>query len=222
MHGISLSEKAVTGNDCDDCLKGKLPRLTMKSRTLKAREIGETVYSDVCGPMQVRSIGGSRYFVTFTDEYSGFQTVEILREKSDVAKSFVRFQKRFERQNGCLIKSLYSDHGGEYEALSDCLAENGIHNEYAAPYTPQQNGVAERLNRTLMDMARSTLEQAGLPPAFWAEAVYTASYLRNMVPGSRRGKTPIEILTESRASVKHLHYLHNLPTLDHISALGGP
>ena len=204
VHGISLSDKAVTGNDCDDCVKGKLPRLTMKSRTLKAREIGETVYSDVCGLVQVRSIGGSHYFVTFTDEYSGLQTVEILREKSDVAKSFVRFQKRFERQNGCLIKSLYSDHGPECEALSDYLAENGIHNEYSEPHTPQQNGVAERLNRTLMDMARSMLEQAVLPSAFWAEAVTTASYLGIKVPGSRRGRTPIEILTESSPSVKHL------------------
>lgn len=103
------------------------------------------------------------------------------------------------------LKLLYSDNGGEYVALQDNLDQQGIEWEYCAPYTPQQNGVAERLNRTLMETARTILQQSGLPDRFWGEAVSTAASLRN-ITGTRAhdGKTPVEVLSGVRPFVGNL------------------
>lgn len=79
------------------------------------------------------------------------------------------------------MKLSYSDIGGEYLSLQDNLDEQGIEWEYSAPYTPQQNGVAERLNRTLLETARTILQHSGLTDRFWAEAVSTAAELGNVI-----------------------------------------
>lgn len=203
--GMSSQDSASTGNECEHCVKGKMARLGLKSRVRKAKRPGEVVYTDVCGPLAVSSIGGAKYFVTFSDEYSGHRYVRGLRRKSEVHDTFVLYQKWFERQFNCQIKTLYSDHGGEFEALNGYLLENGIQDEYSAAYTPQQNRVAERHNRTLMDMARSMMDQAGLPPSFWAEAVTTAVELRNVTATSTKGfKTPMELLTGLKPNVGRL------------------
>lgn len=100
---------------------------------------------------------------------------------------------------------LYSDNGGEYEALKCYLDETGIVGEYTAAYTPEQNGVSERLNRTLMDMTRSMLDQAGLPPSFWAEAITTAVEIRNLIPIAKNEmKSPLEVLHRKVPGVKNI------------------
>lgn len=86
-----------------------------------------------------------------------------------------KLQKHFEKPFDVVIKKLYTDNGGEYVALSGYLRQNGIVWESTAPYTPQQNGVSEKTNRTLMNMVRAMLNESSVPLEFWAEAVITVS-----------------------------------------------
>ena len=195
--GMNLEEKPFNSTtECEPCLEGKQTRLQLKKKTSVAKKTGEIIYSDVFGPLPVEILGGGKYFVTFTDGYSRYLEVYIIRKKSEVAGKFMQFQKRFERQNETTIKQLYSDNGGEYEAISDYRKGQGIEWEPTAPYTPQRNGISERANRTLLNMVLTMLAQSGLPAVFWAEAVVTAAGTRNLTGISRLAmKTPTEVLT---------------------------
>ena len=141
---------------------------------------GEVIHGDVCGPMSVRSsLGGSRYFVTFIDEYSGYVTVASIAKKSDVQYHFKRYHVWLERRYDCVIKVLHCDGGGEYHALDNYLESQGIEQRRLPPYSPEQNGMAERTNRTLVECARSMLLHSKLRMQFWAEAISFAADIRN-------------------------------------------
>jgi hypothetical protein len=154
------------------------------------------VHSDVCGSKQVPSMGGSHYFVTFTDDHSKWSDVFCMKLKSEVLDCFKKWQKRVECFTGCKIRSLRSDNGGEYLscALKDHLTEHGITRQLTVPYTPQQNGTAERLNRTLLNSTRSMLKHMNCEKIFWAEAVNSACYIKNRVTttGLPNNTTPHE------------------------------
>lgn len=168
----------------------------MKEQADKARRAGEIIQSDVCGPMPVSTISGKRYFVTFINSWSHFKYVSLLARKSKVLQKFNAFKTMFERKFDCTVKNVYSDNGGEYRGMVNYLTMKGIGVYRAAPYTPEQNGVAERTNRTVLDMARSMLRHAGMSAQFWGEAVATATDIRNHI-GIRRSSvlTPLELLT---------------------------
>ena len=205
VKGIDAMDHPSEGKECEHCVKGKMIRSSLRSRTSKASKPGEVIYSDLCGPMPVKSLGGASYFVTFNDECSNFKMTKMLKKKSDTLTAFKEFLPYFERQFECVVKTFYSDHGGEFDAMIDFLNERGIKHECSAPYTPEQNGPAERFNRTLLDMVRSMLTQAQLPPTFWAEAVATATDLRNITASAKNdGMTPMEFLTGLKPDVRHL------------------
>lgn len=205
VNGLEEITPSKGGANCEHCMRGKLTKLSLKSRLHKPTSPGEVIYTDVCGPLPVQSIGGARYFVSFTDGYSGFKAVAVIKKKSDVHESFIKFCVEFERQFDCTVKVLYSDRGGEFQALDKYLEENGIVHECTAAYTPQQNGVAERLNRTLLDMVRSMLSECGLPPNFWAEALSAAVGIRNMTATrNKEWQTPLELLSGRKPDVRHL------------------
>jgi hypothetical protein len=112
-----------------------------------------------------------------------------------------------EKSTGQKVKTLRSDNGGEYTSneFEAYLREEGIKHEVTVPHTPEQNGVAERMNRTIVEVARCMLAESKLPRKFWAEAVSTAVYLRNRSPSSAvKGMTPFECLTGEKPSVEHL------------------
>ena len=134
--------------------------------------------------MQAPSLGGSQYFLTFIDDFTRKTWVYFLKNKSEVFEKFQNFKALVENQSGLHIKVLRTDRGGEYiskEFLRFCR-ENGIHKQFTARYTPQQNGVAERKNRTIMDMARSMLKEKHLPNDYWADVVHCAMYILNRCP----------------------------------------
>jgi len=120
------------------------------------------VHSDVCGPMQTESIGGSKYFVTFIDDYSRCSKVYFMKQKSEVLCKFKEFEKTFSNECRQRVTRLRTDNGGEYTSkeFQECLKAQGIHHETTVPHTPQQNGVAERKNRTLIEAARTMLSHA--------------------------------------------------------------
>lgn len=131
--------------------------------------------------MENTSIGGSKYYIEFQDDYSRMSFVYFLKAKSEVLEKFKEFQRLTENQTGRKIKVLRSDNGGEYMStlFKRYLSDHGIIHQTTNPYTPEQNGRSERLNRTLIEKPRCLLFQADLGKRFWAEAVNTACYLRN-------------------------------------------
>ena len=193
---------------CKGCLQGKQHRKPFKVRTSpRAQNKLELVHSDLCGPMQVPSHGGARYYVEFIDDYSRKSWIFPLREKSQTLKTFVDFRRQVEKETGLPIKVLRSDNGGEYtsHAFRTYLKENGIMHQTSAPKTPQQNGVAERNNRTIVEATRCLLHDAKLDLGFWAEAVATATYIRNRCPKALLdGKSPEMIWTGKVPEVDHL------------------
>ena len=167
----------------------------------------ELVHSDVCGPMSIQARGGYEYFITFVNDYSRFCYVYLMKRKSEAFEKFKEFRAEVENQLGKRIKAIRFDRGGEYLLgnFKDYLTENGIVSQLTAPGTPQQNGVAERRNRTLLDMVRSMMSYSTLPISFWGYALNTAMYLLNLVPSKSVPKTPVELWNGRKPSIRHLH-----------------
>jgi len=131
---------------CEGCVYGKQRRISFPiNKVWRASNCLELVHADVCGPMSVESLGGSRYFLLFTDDYSRMSWVYFLKFKSEVFENFKRFKALVEKQSGCSIVALRSDRGGEFTSneFATFCEKNGIHRELTAPYAPEQNGVAE-------------------------------------------------------------------------------
>jgi hypothetical protein len=132
--------------------------------------------------------------------------IYLIKTKDEVLQQFKSFKIMVEKQSEKQIKILRSDGGGEYtsHAFKEFCAENGVQHEVIAPYTPQHNGIAERRNRTIMNMTRCMLKEKKLPHSFWGEAVSTACYVLNRSPTKKLNKVPEAIWSGHTPSVKHL------------------
>lgn len=193
---------------CEKCQLGKQTRKPHHtSQRVKVNKIGEMIHTDVCGPMNVESPRGSRYFVLFKDDLSGYRTVFFMRHKSEVYEKFRAYKAMVETQTGNRIKRFRSDNGKEYvnKVFESFLKEHGIVHEFSAPYTPQQNGRAEREMRTIVESARSMLFNKNVPIELWAEAVSTAVYLLNRILSSENeGISAFEKWFKRKPEIKHL------------------
>lgn len=209
-NGMDLGKppKDVVPFACEGCIEGKLARQPFPTDGAeRATKVLELVHSDVCGPMKTVSLGGARYFLTFIDDYSRKVWVYVLKCKSEVLPRFKEWKSLVEKQSEHKVKVLRSDNGGEYtgKAFDEFLSKHGIARNTSAPYTPQQNGVAERANRTIVEMARSMLYAQELMREFWAEAVRTAVYTRNRCPSrALQGVTPEEAWSGKRPTISHM------------------
>ena len=193
---------------CEACVKGKQARVPFKKSGIKrSRCVLGLIHSDVCGPMNVPSVGGARYFLTFTDDCTRHSAVYFLRSKSEVPEKFAEYKALVENQTSQKIKVLSSDNGTEYvnEHLSSMLHRYGIKHETTVPYSKQHNGVAERLNRTLVERARTMLIESHSSPDLWAEAIATAVYLKNRSPTKALSDiTPQEAWSGHKPDLRHL------------------
>ncbi|KAF1332536.1 Integrase catalytic core protein, partial [Globisporangium splendens] len=194
---------------CSGCALGKQTRVNFQSTAPeRAKDMLDAVHSDVCGPMQTATFSDKRYFVTFIDDKSRFCVVFLLRSKSEVLDKFVQFVKFAETQTGRRVKVLRSDNGGEYVSnkFAAFCRNRGIVQQFTPPYTPQLNGVAERMNRMLVESARCMIEHAGLSKRYWGEAVTTAAFLRNRCPtrATSHDKSPHEVWTQKKPLLKNL------------------
>lgn len=176
-----MSGDIVSKDPCEFCVMGKHSRLPFKVSGKRSQGILDLVHTDLCGPMEVPSIGGSRYFLIFVDDCSRYTFVYFLREKSEVKDRFQEYKSLVEKQTGRVIKVLRSDNGREYVNgdMQKYLSSQGIVHQTTVRHSPQQNGVAERTNRTLVEKARTMLLDANLPKQYWAEATLTATYVTN-------------------------------------------
>lgn len=192
---------------CETCIKGKFSRLPFPENA-KSKNLLEVIHSDVWGPFNVQSPGGAKYYVTFIDGYSRYCKIYFMKHKSEVLEKFKIYKVEVENEHDKKIKYLQSDNGTEYcnQEFDNYLKKCGIQRRFSAPYTPQQNGLAERKNRTLLDKARCLIIQAKLPLMFWAEAINTANYLQNRCPSRvLDGRTPFELWLGREPSARHLH-----------------
>jgi transposase InsO family protein len=192
---------------CESCILGKHKRTSFPQSSTQAKQHLELVHTDLCGPMQTESIGGSFYFLTFIDDFSRKIWIYFLRHKSETFAKFKEFKAEAEKQSGKYIKSLRSDGGGEYNSneFANFCKSQGIIMQTTTRYTPQQNGVAERKNQTIMNMARSLLKEKSLSNTFWAEAVACSAYLLNRSPTTKlKMKVPQEAWSGTKLNVAHL------------------
>jgi transposase InsO family protein len=192
---------------CESCILGKHKRTSFPQSSNQAKQHLELVHTDLCGPMQTESIGGSFYFLTFIDDFSRKIWIYFLRHKSETFTKFKEFKAEAEKQSGKFLKVLRSDGGGEYNSreFANFCKSQGIIMQATTRYTPQQNGVAERKNQTIMNMARTLLKEKCLSNTFWAEAVACSVYLLNRSPTtSLQMKVPQEAWSGTKLNVAHL------------------
>jgi transposase InsO family protein len=161
-------------NICELCIKGKLTNKSF-SKHWKSTESLEIIHSDICGPLRTKTHRGMEYFFTFTDDYSRYGHIYLLRHKSEAIEKFEEYKFEVEKQLGIYIKSLSNDRGCEYEAMEFFCKENGILHLFTMSYKPQQNGIAERQNRTLMEMTRSMMAYADFSIHFLGRVIINYS-----------------------------------------------
>jgi transposase InsO family protein len=146
---------------------GKQHRIVCRNKGKRASEILDLVHSDLCGPSD-ESLSGAKYFVTFIDDYSRKTFVYVVKHKNEIIKLFKDWKTLVENQTGKKLKCLRTDNGLEYlnKEMDEFLKENGVVHQTTIPRTPEQNGVAERANRTIVEKTRTFINDAGLDKRF--------------------------------------------------------
>ncbi|KAJ8709420.1 hypothetical protein PYW07_009246 [Mythimna separata] len=206
--GIAFTNNGLS--PCTSCFEGKQKSKSFPlSQAHRSTTKLDLIHTDICGPMPVISWSDCRYFITFTDDFTRKSFVYFLKRKDQttVLNTFIEFKNLVENQTDLKIKRVRSDNGSEFcnRSFANHFTQCGIIHETTVPYTPQQNGVAERLNRTLMEKSRAMLQDADLDKKYWAEAVNTACYLKNRSPtAALKNATPEELWTGSKVDLSHL------------------
>ena len=189
---------------CGICAIGRQHKEAGTKAREKAIEILAVSHSDLCAPMQTVGLNGEQYFVTCIDETSGRVSITLLRSKDGALTAFKDYRARAEKNSGREIRAFRSDGGGEYrirEFEKFLLIEAGIQHIVSPPYTPSQNGLAERMNRTIMENARCILEDSHLGKEFRGYAVLTAAHIHNRLPSrSHSNISPLEHWTGKQLS----------------------
>ncbi|GJW31868.1 putative reverse transcriptase domain-containing protein [Tanacetum coccineum] len=184
---------------CVACQKGKQHKASCKAKTVSSISHSlQLLHMDLFGPTSVRSLNHKTYCLVITDDFSRFSWVFFLRTKDETSGILKEFIRQIENQLNQKVKTIRSDNGTEFKNkdVIEFCGLKGIKREYSNARTPQQNGVAERKNRTLIEAARTMLADSFLPNTFWAEAVSTACYVLNRVLVTKpHNKTPYELLT---------------------------
>ena len=191
---------------CDTCELAKSHRISYSPSLNKSSEPFEVIHSDVWGPAKVPSISRARYFMTFIDECTRMTWVSLLIKKSYVCLAFQNFHKITHTQYQKQIRVWQSDNGIEFidASLGNFLRNHGIRHQTSCTYAPQQNGLAERKNRQLLEVVRASLFGMNIPRFYWGEAVKSAVYLINRTPSQVIDfQTPQQKL-QSLLSIPHL------------------
>ncbi|THH12525.1 hypothetical protein EW146_g7606 [Bondarzewia mesenterica] len=194
---------------CEPCLEGKQTRKPVaKEAEVRATRPLERIHSDVCGPFQTMSRQGYGYFTTWIDDASRRVIVNALRHKNEVEARYEEFITRAEIETGEKSAALRSDAGGEYSGarIIAFLKRKGIEHEVPTAETPEHDGVSERMNRNLVEKARSMLADAKLPKSYWFDAIEYAALIHNVTPtrALKGDITPEEAWTGNKPSVAHL------------------
>ncbi len=189
------------------CQMGKLTRAQFKTKNVSSTSKPlQLVHLDLCGPSRKEGTGKENYFMLVIDDYSRMIWVAFLKEKSEAFAKFKIFKALTENLTGRKVKAIRSDRGGEFSSkqFKDFCDEHGIKKEYTIAGTPQQNGVVERHNRTVQQMARSMMKEKNISQGFWVEAIHIAVHILNKAhlrPNS--DQTPYHLWFGRPATIKH-------------------
>lgn len=192
---------------CEVCVSSKFTRLPFPISQSRTSNCFELVHSDIWGPAPVQSINGYKYFALFIDDFSRVTWLYLMKLKSDLMSVFTDFHSIVENQFSSKIHVLRSDNGSEYmsNAMQNYLSAHGIMHETSCVATPQQNGVAERKNRDLLEKTRSMMFQMNIPKFYWSHTVLSAAYIINRLPTRiLNGKSPWETLKNKKINLSHL------------------
>lgn len=205
--GLDIS-KCSCSHQCDACMQSKSTDLSFPRKSEKPDKPLDVIVADVCGPMRVQSLGGKTYFLTLTDANSDYTEVKFLRNKCEAKieiKNYIEFVKN---QMSKKPKIFRSDRGGEFmdNELQTYFKNQGIRIELTTPDSPEQNGIAERKNRTLNDAVRTLLISSKLPNYLWAEAMNNVVYTFNRIIRKDKEASPIEIFFNKRAKGTFLEF----------------
>ena len=205
---VGISSVSSKRETCGSCLLGKQTRhVFTKATSFRASQVLELIHGDLCGPITPPTPAQKRYIFVLIDDHSRYMWSILLKEKSEAFSKFKSFKALVEQESGATIKTLRTDRGGEFlsHEFQEFCSQEGINRHLTTPYTPQQNGVVERRNRTLLEMTRSILKHMNMPNYLWGEAVRYSTYIINRV-GIRSlvDKTPYEAFKHKKPNVEHL------------------
>ncbi|GKA49409.1 putative ribonuclease H-like domain-containing protein [Tanacetum coccineum] len=193
---------------CVACQKGKQHKASCKAKLMSSiSQPLQMLHMDLFGPTSVRSINHKTYCLVVTDDFSRFSWVFFLASKDETSGILKRFITEIENQLNHKVKVIRCDNGTEFKnrEMNEFCGLKGIKREFSVARTPQQNGVAERKNRTLIEAARTMLADSLLPTVFWAEAVNTACYVLNRVLVTKpHNKTPYELIIGRPPSISFM------------------
>ncbi|GJR95742.1 putative ribonuclease H-like domain-containing protein [Tanacetum coccineum] len=214
---------------CVACQKGKQHKASCKAKLVSSiSHTLQLLHMDLFGPTSVRSINHKTYCLVITDDFSRFSWTFFLRTKDETSAILKDFIRQIENQLNQKVKTIRCDNGTEFKNrdIIEFCGLKGIKREYSNARTPQQNGVAERKNRTLIEAARTMLADSFLPNTFWAEAVSTACYVLNRVLVTKpHNKTPYELLTGKTPIISYIRpfgcHVTILNTIDHLGKFAG-
>ncbi|GKB06980.1 retrovirus-related pol polyprotein from transposon TNT 1-94 [Tanacetum coccineum] len=194
---------------CSACAMGKSKKKPHKPKSEDTNQ--EKLYllhMDLCGPMRVASVNGKKYILVIVDDYSRFTWVKCLRSKDEAPDFIIKFLKMIQVRLKVPVRRIRTDNGTEFvnQTLREYYEKVGISHETSVARSPQQNGVVERRNRTLIEAACTMLIYAKAPLFLWAEAVATACYTQNRsIIRLRHGKTPYELLHDKLPDLLFFH-----------------
>ncbi|GKA39364.1 retrovirus-related pol polyprotein from transposon TNT 1-94 [Tanacetum coccineum] len=188
---------------CSACQLGKSKKHTHKPKTENTNlEVLNTLHIDLCGPMRVQTINGKKYILVIVDDYSRFTWVKFLRSKDETPEVVIKFLKQIQVGLNKTVRNIRTDNGTEFvnKDLTDYYERVGIFHQKTVLRTPQQNGVVERQNRTLVEAARTMLIFSKALMFLWAEVVATACYTQNrsLIHTRQLMKTPYELVHDKK------------------------
>ncbi|GJU43594.1 putative ribonuclease H-like domain-containing protein [Tanacetum coccineum] len=215
--------------ESNNWLGGKQHKASCKAKTVSSISHSlQLLHMDLFGPTSVRSLNHKTYCLVITDDFSRFSWVFFLRTKDETSAILKDFIRQIENQLNQKVKTIRCDNGTEFKNkdVIEFCGSKGIKREYSNARTPQQNRVAERKNRTLIEAARTMLADSFLPNTFWAEAVSTACYVLNRVLVTKpHNMTPYELLTGKIPIISYIRpfgcHVTILNTIDHLGKFAG-
>ncbi|GKC05077.1 retrovirus-related pol polyprotein from transposon TNT 1-94 [Tanacetum coccineum] len=201
-------------HSCSACEQGKSRKASLSPKLVPSTESKlELLHMDLCGPMRVASINGKKYILVIVDDYSRFTWVYFLRTKDEASDMIIDFVNQVQRNLKALIMTIRTDNGTEFknEKLRSFYAKLGIVHKTLIARTPQQNGVVERRNPTLVEAARTMLIFSKAPEFLWPEAIATAYFTQNhSIIHTRHNKAPYELIHGRKPNVQYFHVFGSL------------
>ncbi|KAH9722428.1 hypothetical protein KPL70_006731 [Citrus sinensis] len=203
-HGL-INCNDVKGHKCEICIQAKITKKPFP-KAERNTQILDLIHTDICEYNGILTRGGKRYFITFIDDCSRYTYVYLLRTKSEAFDKFKIFKAEVENQKDKKIKMVRSDRSGEYFSIefNNYCEEVGIIHQRSAPFTPQQNGLAERKNMIFTDMINSMILNAKLPNNLWGEALLTACHIHNRITSLKTHISPYEIWKGRKPNLMYL------------------